>query len=187
MVGGLGNVWKSVVRALDGGEPHVIGGHEPTMLAVPCSQAFGVSRKYHLYFCPSCVKHKEASFLGLYKAKSVRALGHVKKVVTFKSIDLDGQLFDVVDGSEQPDKQERQRILAAAREACRDPNMKRFFITEDVAYYLCNEMVDTDFPKISRGGMRSFRYFDLCEELGLKVLPDSVEEIARLLKSLDWE
>ena len=132
------------------------------MLAVPCGRTIDENIKYDLYYCPSRVRHKtRASFLGLYAGKSVRALGRIKKIVVCHSIDLKLRSFKFAAGWDEPNERERQRIVSAARGSVGDPKKADFFITNDVKYYPCDEMVETDFRKPLRVGCKTSGTFVL--------------------------
>ena len=158
------------------------------MLGVPGGVSFAESSEHHLYYCPSDRNHREATtFLGLYTGKSVRALGRINRIVVCKSIDLQSESFSFAPGSEQPNAEEKQRILGAARDSLNDRAKNGWHITHCVKYYLCEEMVETDFTKTSKYGFFGHRYFDLREVLKRDTLPESVQEIARLLRERTWE
>ena len=154
------------------------------MLVVPCRQSMRVNTKYCLYYCPAHRKHKDAKFLGLYSNKAVRHLGLIGKVIVCQQIDLEGRSFEV---DPKPDGDERARILGTAKESCEDRDNSDWHITSHVKYYLCDEMVETDFRKISPFGIRGHRYFDLHHVLGCDALPHSLEEIGKQLKRQTWE
>ena len=153
-----------------------------TMFVPPCGQSFADNEKYRLYYCPAHWHRKTARFLGVYADKSVRRLGRIRKIVIC-NIDPKQENLTLVGGSENANAEERQRIIGAARVA----HKRGWNITHDHKFYLCDEMVKTDFRKTSSGGIQGHRYIDIGEVLGLERLPGTVVELAVLLKDQTWQ
>ncbi|MXW81775.1 MAG: hypothetical protein F4Z57_22875 [Gemmatimonadetes bacterium] len=150
-----------------------------TMFTPPCGQSFDDNVEYDLYYCPQSWNRRASRFLGIYANKSVRRIGRITKIVACN--------IDIEQGTVVPDEgeiveEECRRILGAALSA-RD---RGWDISDNCKFYLCDEMVETDFRKISSGGIQGHRYFDLGEVLKRKELPN-IAEIGELLKCRTWE
>jgi len=89
---------------------------------------------------------------------------------------------DKVLSEDNLNENERKRILAAYKEA----KEKRDWDLSGNRFYLLDKIYETEYNKISPGGMRGKQYFDLGNILGSETLPD-IEEIAALLKDKKWE
>ncbi len=145
-----------------------------TMFTPPCGRSFESNLKHSLYYCPAERRVRKATFLGIYKKKSIQAIGRIDKVVTCRRIDPDSG--EVKSDLTVTDK-EKQRILCATRELNSD--------LDNYKFYLCNEMVETDYKKKSRGGMLKQRYFDLGDILDVQDLP-GINEISQRLRCKVW-
>ena len=146
-----------------------------TMLTTSCPESFESNLKHRLYYCPDSRRIvRKAAFLGIYRDKSVQAIGRIKKVVTCRQIDLDrGE----VESDLTVTGEEKKRILGATREWGSPLDNHKF--------YLCNEMVKTDYKKSSRGAVRSYCYVDLGVSLDVQDLP-GINEISQRLRCKVW-
>ena len=149
------------------------------MFTPPCGQSFDDNREYRLYYYPVYWNRRASQYLGIYKEKSVRLIGQIKKTVIC-NINIEQSKVETKD---EIDDEERERILAAARSA---HDKRGWDITNDHRFFLCDEVVETDFRKVSPYGIQGHRYFDLGEELKLKELP-STAELGKLLKDRTWQ
>ena len=149
-----------------------------TLMVVPCVRSIDVSLSNHLYYCPTSYTHRQnARYLGIYAGKSIRGIGEIKKRVEF-TVDLKAGRV-ITDDLEQDEK---RRILGAAQAA----RNRDWDISHDRRFYICDEIVPTDFKKKSAGGIQGHRYLDLGPYFGDGGLP-TVEEIANRLKNESWD
>lgn len=117
----------------------------------------------------------------------MRHLGLIRKVVVCQKIDLERRSFKLDHGSAQPDEDEKERILGAAKDSFKDGDKKDWHITSNVKYYICDEMIETNFRKTSPFGTWGHCYFDLRQVLGCGALPHSLQEIGKQLRRQTWE
>ena len=89
---------------------------------------------------------------------------------------------DKVLSEDNLNENERKRILAAYKEA----KDKRDWDLSGNRFYLLDEIYETEYKKVSPGGMRGKQYFDLGNILEKEELPET-EEIADLLSEETWE
>ena len=149
------------------------------MFTPPCGQSFDDNLEYSLYYCPVSWNRRSSQYLGIYAFKSVRLIGKISKIIT---CDLDIER-GTVELKDEINDDEKERILDAARSAY---TKRGWDISRDYKFFLCDEMVDTDFQKTSPGGIQGHRYFDLGEILELKELP-RIQTLAEFLKNKTWE
>lgn len=170
---------KSVVENFEAfcSEAELLPRDDFTLMMVPCGRSFKVNMDNHLYYCPANRTHRNTKYLGIYAGKSIRGIGEIKKRVECK-VDLEAERV-IADGLTQA---EEQRILKAVSEA-RDVGPS---IENDHKFYICDEIVPTDFKKKSAYGIRGHRYLDLGPYFGDGVLP-GVEEIANRLRNESWD
>lgn len=148
------------------------------MMAVPVGATFDENLELRLYYAPIHRSYQKHQFLGLYTRKSVRSVGEIENVVT---ADLRGARLAVHAPrsgitSEQEDRIRRAMLLAKEHE---------WDITTGHNFFLVRRFVETDFRKISHGGMRSTRYFSLFDELG--TTPIDADDVAAKLNGRSWE
>ncbi len=151
-----------------------------TLMMVPCGWSINLNLRNHLYHHLTSRPHRQkARYLGIYKDKSIRGIGEIRKRVDC-TVDLKAERV-IANGLEQA---EEQRILDQARKAVElgwDSSPERRF-------YLCDEIVPTDFKKTSAGGMQGHRYYDLGRLFGDDALSKmTVTEIAKRLRKESWD
>ncbi len=152
-----------------------------TLFVPPCGQSFDDTLHYNLYYCPATWSRRKARYLGIYKDKSVRAIGEIVKVVAC-DVNMDANLVTVAEEQKNLTDDEKQRILGAAKNAeARDWDLSTGF-----KFFLCDALEETDFCKTSSGGIMGHRYFDLEDVLG-STIPGSLGELASCLRGRTWE
>lgn len=143
----------------------------------PSTRTFEANLEARLYHRGADKRIGDFSYLGLYKEKSVRAIGKVTSVV--RATVTEEPTYEVLRGTPPSDYRTRIEVVTEgevregfAREA------PRFF-------FFVDGFLPTDFRKTSSGGLWGDKVFDLSEVLGLKELPET-EEIATLLSQRTW-
>lgn len=121
------------------------------------------------------------TYLGLYKEKSVRAIGKIcARILAVE--DENGTLqFDCEEG--EITEERKTAILEAIKDAERYGYDLHHYKHR---YFFVEKFYETDFKKISPRGSMGTRFFNLVNVLGVEKLPDT-KEIAELLKSKTWE
>jgi hypothetical protein len=153
-----------------------------TLFVPPCGKSFFANQMYRLYYCPASRTRRKTKYLGIYKDKSVRLIGEIAKVVTC-TVDIASHTVQVTD--EHKDSltpEEKIRILDATKEA----RIRKWNLSADHQFFLCDALYDTDFSKNSNGGIFGHRYFDLEKVLKAKP-PLDVKDLAKQLKGHTWE
>ena len=116
-------------------------------------------------------------YLGLYKQKSIRAVGKITAIIT--AVLKDGELQYNVERGELTE--ERKQTIARAIE----DGKKYEYVLDAHRYFFVDRFYETDFPKVTPRAPMGSRIFDLTEVLGVQDLPDT-EKIAMLLKEKSW-
>ncbi len=116
-------------------------------------------------------------YLGLYKEKSVRAIGKIISiiiaVVTEAGIEYKSELGDLTD--------ERKQQINLAIEDGRNYG----YVLDATRYFFVEKFYETDFKKITPRAPMGSRVFDLTQILDTEKLPET-QEIAELLKVKTW-
>lgn len=118
-------------------------------------------------------------YLGLYKQKSVRAIGkicaRITAIETEEGIKYTPEFGELTEG--------RKQMIA---KAMADGDSHGYDLrTIEHRYFFVEQFYETDFKKISSGGSMGTRIFDLTTLLGTEEIPD-VEQIAELLRNQSW-
>lgn len=118
-------------------------------------------------------------FLGLYKDKSVRAVGkiiaQITAIKTENGIEFNAELGELTD--------ERKDAITKAMV---DGDLHGYDLRNvKHRYFFVDKFYETNFKKITPRAPMGTRVFDLTHVLGLEKIPDA-EEIAELLKEETW-
>lgn len=118
-------------------------------------------------------------FLGLYKQKSVRAIGKICARIT--AVETEAGIKYTSEFGELTE--ERKQLIV---KAMTDGDSHGYDLrTIEHRYFFVEQFYETDFKKISPGGSMGTRIFDLATLLGTEEIPD-VEQIAELLRNKSW-
>ena len=138
---------------------------------------FDFNVKNKVYYDKSEHSYREHDYLGLYKDKSVKAIGKINSIISAVEAN-DGTLKTKI----------KKGSLTTEREETIKKAMENDFNIKGVEhdYFFVDEFVPTNFKKESRGALFGTKLFDLTNILSKEILP-SVEEIACQLNNLTWE
>ena len=117
--------------------------------------------------------------LGLYKNKSVRAIGkgiaRITAVETENGVKYNAEFGELTD--------ERKSIIA---EAMADGDLHGYDLrTTEHRYFFVEKFYETDYKKVTPRAPMGTRIFDLTQVLGTEDIPD-IEELAQRLMSESW-
>jgi len=147
--------------------------------ALASGQSYELNIKHQFYFDLASRGYRYFKFLGIYKEKSIRYIGHVENIIEADWDETAG--LNVKDSSTQVTEVQRQKLI----EAIIDSVNKGWAVDKDHRFFLLNNFTETDFRKTSPGGIFRVRYFNLEEKLGK--VPDDIVDIAEQLKTQTWE
>lgn len=133
-------------------ETKLLSEDDHILFVPPCGESFEENVRWGLYYCLATRSRRSGRWLGVYKDKSVRAVGRIELVLEVSSGDSG---FVLTPGANE---EQRVRILGAIADA-----RKRGWdlLEEPHTFYVCSDMAETAFDKDSRGGIAGHRYFDL--------------------------
>ena len=138
---------------------------------------FNVSQ--NLYYVGAERHFRPHDYLGLYKEKSVRAIGKIKTVITAVFSEGEVQL-NAEKG--QVTEELTQTIISAAAYAEKHYG---YFLTTPHRYYFVERFYETDFQKITPKAPMGSRVFDLTQILETENLPETAK-IAEMLRTKTW-
>lgn len=118
-------------------------------------------------------------YLGLYKQKSVRAIGKIEAIIT-AVLDEEKVIYTAERGELT---EERKQKIEKARE---DGKRYGYELTSE-RFFFVEKFYETDFPKVTKGPSMGTRIFDLKELLQIEddALPDTAK-IADQLRLKSW-
>ncbi len=155
------------------------------MRAVGCSETLSINRSYRLYF-DQCRGFSPHDFVGAYGEKAVRGIGRVNRVV--RCYEVNGSLENVTDSTDRPvslNTEERDRILAAIRDARRDCG---YSMIERHQFFLFDDWADANFPKKTKHPLRGAKFFNLTDYMSKDTVDSrATANIATDLSKCNWE
>lgn len=116
-------------------------------------------------------------YLGLYKEKSVRAIGKIKAIITAVTTE-DGIEYKAELGELTDDR--KQQICKAIEDG-----KNYVYVMTGERYFFVDKFYETDFKKITPRAPMGTRVFDLSQVLETENLPET-QEIAEILKTKTW-
>lgn len=164
---------------------HLIPSAPHMMRVVLCGNTLEENVEHGVYYHPATRGYSKLGYLGLYKDKSVRAVGKLVNTVR-ATVGEDGHLR-LDDWDTEPTEEEKSRIVGAAQAGHANHGYE---FGEDRLYFLVDRFFRTDesgggFQKTSKYGLPGEKHFDLHDVLRVKTLP-STEEIAKALSTESW-
>lgn len=116
-------------------------------------------------------------YLGLYKEKSVRAIGKINAIITAviteAGLDYKAELGEITE-------ERKQQIARAIVDG------KNYgYILDNTRYFFVDKFYETNFKKITPRAPMGSRVFDLSQILETDKLPE-IEQIADILKTKTW-
>lgn len=138
---------------------------------------FNISK--NIYYDSADRGFRPHDYLGLYKNKSVRAIGKI--IARVIAIENDGKMEYEVEIGELTE--ERKQLI---QEAIQDGFNRGYELNKKRhRYFFVDKFYETDFRKITPKAPMGSRIFELTQILGMEKLP-SLEEICILLKNKTW-
>lgn len=116
-------------------------------------------------------------YLGLYKEKSVRAVGKIIAIITAVTME-DGIEYKAELGKLTDER--KQQICKAIEDG-----KKYGYVMTGERYFFVDKFYETDFKKITPRAPMGTRVFDLSQVLETENLPET-QEIAEILKTKTW-
>jgi hypothetical protein len=148
------------------------------MRIVPCGVSVDLNRKYGIYFQPSDRKYTKHSYVGVYNLLQVKCLWRIDSVF---DIDFDGQNLSKtrVQGRSTDEYDNKiKEMIAEAKAVC------GFNVESGHRFFCGKRAIDTDYKKLSAGGIWGARLVNLKEVVGSF---DSETDLAEKLRAKSWK
>ena len=154
---------------------------EPVMKMQLSGKTFDGNVRSGVYFNRAASASRPHDYIGLYRNKTVAAIGKICARITAEQ-DADGQFLYTVEQGELTEK--RERTIRQIMEEEKQRGNDLFSIKH--RYFFVEKFYETDFPKRTLRAPMGPRIFDLTQVLNTDHLPDTAE-IARRLREKSWE
>ena len=133
----------------------------------------------NIYYDKSERGFRAHDYLGLYKQKSVRAIGKICARIT--AVETETGVKYTPEFGELTEERKQMIIKSMADGDSHGYDLR----TIEHRYFFVEQFYETDFRKISPGGSMGTRIFDLTTLLGTEEIPE-VKQIAEELKNKSW-
>ena len=151
------------------------------MRAIVAGTTFQDNMDLNLFYDRESRKYSDHGYIGLYKNKSIRAIGKLQK--TILAMEVDGQMKYTSENGESVTQDEIKRINEAIQRAKEyGYNLK----TICHRYFMVNKFYPIDFRKSSKNPIQKSKFFNLAEMFGYDMMPDT-KKIAADLNGKTWE
>ena len=151
------------------------------MRAIVAGTTFQDNMDLSLFYDQESRKFSEHGYIGLYKDKSIRAIGKLKKTII--AVEVEGKMTYRAESGEAPTPDEICRINEAIRRA-EDYGYNLRTISH--RYFMVEKFYPIDFRKSSKNPIQKSKFFNLADMFGYKTMPDT-EKIAADLNGRTWE
>jgi len=140
---------------------------------------FDFNMKENVYYHAIDAGFRAHDYIGLYKDKSVRAIGKINTIVTTTQKEDGTLLFNAEQGEITEDIKRKIRLAI-------EDGKQYGYKLDNIRYFFVDQFIETDFRKITPRAPMGARNFDLTQLLNTDNLT-SVEDIAKQLTTLNWQ
>lgn len=151
------------------------------MRAIVAGTTFNDNMELNLFYDQESRKFSEHGYVGLYKDKSIRAIGKLKKTII--AVEEDQEMKYRTESGESATPDDIKRIEEAIRRATDYGYNLR---TISHRYFMVEKFYPIDFRKSSKNPIQKSKFFNLAEMFGYKTMPDT-ETISKDLDGRTWE
>ena len=151
------------------------------MRAIVAGTTFQDNMDLDLFYDQESRKFSEHGYIGLYKDKSIRAIGKLKKTII--AVENNGNMTYRAESGAEPTADEIERINEAIRRADHYGYNLR---TISHRYFIVEKFYPIDFRKSSKNPIQKSKFFNLADMFGYKTMPNT-DVIANDLNGRTWE
>jgi hypothetical protein len=158
-------------------ESNLISNEDYKLLFVPTGFSFNWNKKHKIYYCPTNWHSQKFKFFGLYNWKSVRTISEIETtIIADYEADIDKLTIHSIGHTDD----QVYRLKKSLFELAENHFGLKYYILPEMNTY------ETDFRKISHGGIQGHRYKDLRDFITLNAYTD-IKLIAEELKKVSWK
>lgn len=158
-------------------ESNLISNEEYKLLFVPTGFSYNWNRKHKIYYCPVNWHSQKFKYFGLYNWKSVRTISEIETTII---ADFNSAKNELKLHSKNHTELQIHRLKSALTELGENHKGYKYYILPEDAFY------ETNFRKLSPGGIQGYRYKDLRDYLTIDNC-NNLKEIAVKLREVTWK
>ena len=151
------------------------------MRAIVAGTTFQDNMDLDLFYDQESRNFSEHGYIGLYKDKSIRAIGKLKKTII--AVENNGSMTYRAESGAEPTADEIERINEAIRRA---DHYGYNLQTISHRYFIVEKFYPMDFRKSSKNPIEKSKFFNLADMFGYKTMPNT-DVIANDLNGRTWE
>jgi len=155
----------------------LISNEEYKLLFVPTGFSYNWNKKHKIYYCPTNWHSQKFRFFGLYNWKSVRTISEIETTII---ADYDAIKDELTIHSKGHTDEQIRRLKNGLTELAENQFGLKYYLLPETNTY------ETDFRKITHGGIQGYRYKDLRDYLNLNDYND-IKLIADELRKVTWK
>lgn len=140
---------------------------------------FDFNVKENVYYDNVARGFSAHDYLGLYKEKSVRAIGKISAIVVSETLENGTETYKTEFGNYTSEM--KLRIDKAIHDG-----RKYGYTMTNLRYFFVDKFYETDFKKVTPRAPMGTRFFDLSKILEADQLP-AIKDIANILRAKTWE
>jgi hypothetical protein len=159
-------------------ESDLISNEEFNLLFVPTGFSYNWNRKHKIYYCPINWHSQNFKYFGLYNWKSVRSISEIENIIIADFNHKTDQL--IIRGNNKHTQNQIDRLHIGLTELGETQSGLKYYILPE------NEFYETDFKKVSHGGIQGHRYKDLRDFLEKDDIKNA-QQIASKLREVTWK
>ena len=156
-------------------ESNLISNEKFKLLFVPTGFSYDWNKEHKIYYCPTSWHSQKFKYFGLYNSKSVRTISEIETTII---ADYNEKKLTIHSNGHTDEQIERLKE-GLVKLGENHSGLKYYILPEKCTY-------ETDFRKISHGGIQGYRYKDLRDYLTLEEYNDA-ELLAEELRKVTWE
>lgn len=157
-------------------ESGLISNEEYNLLFVPTGFSYYWNKKHKIYYCPVNWHGQNFKYFGLYNWKSVRTISEIETTII---ADFNNITNELIIHSKKHTLEQINRLRNGLTDLGESQTGLKYYIFPEIEFY------ETDFKKVSHGGIQGHRYKDLRDFLDKDDIKDS-KQIADKLKEKTW-
>lgn len=142
------------------------------MRAIVAGTTFQDNMDLNLFYDQESRKFSEHGYIGLYKDKSIRAIGKLKKTII--AVEVEGKMTYRQKAAK---RQRRMRSAALTKQSIVQRTTAITSARSCHRYFMVEKFYPIDFRKSSKNPIQKSKFFNLADMFGYKTMPDT-EKIA---------
>ena len=150
-------------------ESNLISNEDFNLLFVPTGFSYNWNKKHKIYYCPTNWHSQSFKYFGLYNWKSVRTISEIETTIIADYNKSTDEL--TIKDKKIHSPEQIKRLHDGLKDLGENHSGLKYYILPELTFY------ETDFRKVSHGGIQGHRYKDLREYIDKEDFTD-IKQIA---------